>query len=76
MAAAHTAPPLKGTWQLPVLGRAADEPVPSWLVERLQSGYLAVNSLGGFTVRDPDDLRSCVAGQSVGLTADDRVVFH
>lgn len=72
----RSALPSKGAWQLPVLGKAAAEPVPAWLVERLQSGYLTVNSLGGLTVRDPDDHRSCVAGQSVELTADNRIEFH
>ena len=58
-------------FKLPLWGQVADEVLPQWLVRRLQSGELTVNSLGGLTM----GAMSCAAGDLVILTADDKIEF-
>jgi len=70
------APPTTGTWQLPVLGQAASEAAPAWIVDRMLSGEIVLNGLGGFTVQGVDTARSCVAGDIVRLMPDDTLVFE
>jgi hypothetical protein len=72
----RSALPQMGTWQLPVLGRIADEAVPEWIVKRMLSSDLVINSLGGFTSQDLSYPHSCVAGDLVVLLADDRIEFR
>lgn len=61
------------SWTVPLLGDVAAEPLPGWLVVALQSGYLTVNRLGGFT--DEVTGRYCVAGDTVHREADGNFSF-
>lgn len=76
MEALTTAAPSLGTWRLPVLGQPADEAVPGWLLERMISGEIVINSLGGFTTQGITDSRACVAGDVVRLMADGTLDFE
>jgi hypothetical protein len=62
-------------FQLPLWGQRADEIPPQWLVRRLQSGDLEINSLGGLTMSAPWGVQSCAAGDIVLLTDDDTIQF-
>lgn len=62
-------------WRLPPLGTVAEEALPSWLVERMTSGSLAINSLGGFSHMSTNGHISCSAGDYVLLTEDDEIEF-
>jgi hypothetical protein len=66
---------LAHAWKLPKWGLAAEDEVPKWLVMRMQSGELELNSLGGFTVATQWGLATCAAGDFVILTEDDRIEF-
>lgn len=70
------ATPPTGTWRLPVLGKPADEAVPSWILERMISGDIVINSLGGFTRRGEEVTKACVAGDVVRLSADGTLEFE
>jgi hypothetical protein len=62
-------------FRLPLWGQSADETPPNWLVKRMQSGDLVVNSLGGFTMQSPWGWQSCAAGDIVLLTDQDTIMF-
>ncbi|WP_315740119.1 MULTISPECIES: hypothetical protein [unclassified Bradyrhizobium] len=62
-------------FKLPLWGQAAEEVAPQWLVSRLQSGELKVNSLGGLTMSSAWGVQSCAAGDVVLLTEDDTIQF-
>jgi hypothetical protein len=59
-------------FKLPLWGQVADEVPPAWLVRRLQSGELAINRLGGLTMKG---VQSCAAGDFVLLNEDDQIQF-
>jgi hypothetical protein len=61
------------SWTLPLLGGVADEPLPGWLVQLMQSGRLTVNRLGGFT--DEITGQQCFAGDTVFLGDGGTVFF-
>jgi hypothetical protein len=63
------------SWQIPVLGQPAAEPLPQWIIDRLVDGSMRINSLGGFTMTDPFDLRSSVGGETVVLREDSTIEF-
>jgi hypothetical protein len=63
-------------FRLPLWGQAADETPPQWLVSRLQSGELEINSLGGLTLATPFGLQSCAAGDVVIFHADNSIGFE
>lgn len=64
-------------FQLPLLGRIADETPPPWLVTRLQSGELSINQFGGLT-QDVEGLKfiESMAGDIVVLTPDGSIEFE
>jgi len=62
-------------WQLPLLGNRADEVPPPWLVDRMTSGSLTINSLGGFNHTSSSGFLNCAAGDYVVLTEDDEIEF-
>jgi hypothetical protein len=62
-------------FRIPLWGKASDETPPKWLVERLQSGELEINSLGGLTVRTPFGVLSCAAGDYVLFTSEETIEF-
>jgi len=62
-------------FKLPLWGQVADEVPPKWLVQRLASGDLVVNSLGGVTIRNNWGSQSCAAGDIVLLTDQDTIQF-
>jgi hypothetical protein len=64
------------SWQIPVLGQRAAEPLPQWIIDRLVDGSMRINSLGGFTMTDPFDLRECVGGEQVVMNSDGSIEFH
>jgi hypothetical protein len=66
---------LAHAWKLPRWGLAAEDPAPKWLVTRMQSGELEINSLGGFTAPTQWGLATCAAGDFVILTEDDTIEF-
>jgi hypothetical protein len=64
------------SWAIPTLGKPAAEPLPQWIIDRLVDGSMRINSLGGFTMTDPFDLRECVGGEQVVLNSDGSIEFH
>jgi hypothetical protein len=62
-------------FRLPLWGHQSDETPPQWLIRRMQTGELAMNSLGGFTMTTPFGLQSCAGGDVVILTEDDVIQF-
>lgn len=63
-------------FKLPLWGRPADETPPQWLVKRIQSGDLVINSFGGFTHRTPWGVMDCLAGDIIVLWDDDTISFE
>jgi hypothetical protein len=63
-------------FRLPLWGRTADETPPQWLVTRIQSGELEMNSLGGLTMGTPFGAQSCVAGDIVVFYPDNSIGFE
>jgi ethanolamine utilization protein EutQ (cupin superfamily) len=62
-------------WKLPKLGNVADEPLPYWLVSRLQSRDIDVTPLGGMSIQTDGGRLSCNAGDYVLLTEDNQISF-
>lgn len=52
-------------WAVPLWGRAADEPMPAWLVEAIQLDLVRINHLGGLTVTTPRGVVSCGPGDVI-----------
>ncbi|WP_316207403.1 hypothetical protein [Bradyrhizobium sp. SZCCHNR3118] len=63
-------------FRLPLWGKAADETPPTWLVSRIQSGELEMNSLGGLTMATHWGVQSCGAGDVVLHLADGSIAFE
>jgi hypothetical protein len=63
-------------FRLPLWGHFADETPPQWLVTRIQSGELEMNSLGGLSTSTPCGTQSCVAGDVVVFYADNSIGFE
>ena len=63
-------------FRLPLWGQPADETPPQWLVSRIQSGELEMNSLGGLTMATPWGVQSCAAGDIVVFFADNSIGFE
>jgi hypothetical protein len=63
-------------FKIPLWGQVADETPPNWLVERLQSGEIEINRLGGLTVNTPFGVQQCAAGDVVVLFADNSIGFE
>ncbi|MEH2517476.1 hypothetical protein V1279_003049 [Bradyrhizobium sp. AZCC 1610] len=62
-------------FRLPLWGQASDETPPHWLVKRLQSGELVINSLGGVTMTNRWGHQQCAAGDFILLTDRDAIEF-
>ena len=62
-------------FRLPFWGNSADETPPNWLVSRIQSGDLVINSLGGFTMVNRWGHQKCSAGDVVVLTKEGAIEF-
>ncbi|BAR61967.1 hypothetical protein ACFLEY_22570 [Bradyrhizobium sp. YCK136] len=62
-------------FKLPLWGQFAEEVPPAWLVKRLQSGELTMNSLGGITMANRWGHQQCAAGDVVLLTEHDTIEF-
>ena len=62
-------------FKLPLLGEIADDVPPKWLIDRLQSGDLDVNRLGGLSLMNRWGHQQCAAGDVVLLTDDDGIIF-
>lgn len=67
---------LAQAFKLPLWGQMADETPPNWLVSRLQTGELEMNSLGGLTVRTQWGVLSCSAGDYVLFFQDNSIGFE
>lgn len=68
-------PELVEVWQVPLWGRPAAEDLPSWLLSRMQSEEIIVNSLGGFTRPTAFGSDGCAAGDYVLRYEDDTIEF-
>lgn len=62
-------------FKLPLWGSVAEEAPPQWLVQRLQSGDLVINGLGGVTMTNRWGHQQCSAGDVVLLTEHDTIEF-
>lgn len=62
-------------FRMPLWGKASDEVAPKWLITRLQSGDLVINSLGGVTMTNRWGHQQCAAGDTVLLTDRDTIEF-
>lgn len=63
-------------FKLPLWGQIAEDTPPNWLVSRLQTGELEMNSLGGLTMQAPWGVQSCAAGDYILFFQDNSIGFE
>lgn len=65
-------------WQIPLLGHAAKEVAPPWVIDRMKIGEIYVNAFGGLSYQDTKGNRNMYSlpGDYIVLTEFDRVEFY
>jgi hypothetical protein len=62
-------------WKLPQWGEVAEEVMPPWLVSRMQTGEVFINTCGGMSVQTPFGVLACNPGDHVILTERHTIEF-
>lgn len=68
-------PTLVQAWKVPMWGRPADEPAPSWLIERMQAGDVYINRSGGLSANYVWGARGCAPGDYILLSEIGEIEF-
>lgn len=62
-------------WRVPLWGRPADQDLPQWLVDRLSSGEVFINHLGGLSTQSAGGQIGCLPGDWIQLAGSGDIEF-
>jgi hypothetical protein len=63
------------SWAIPPAGQPAAEAMPGWLVQRIQSGEVTINGIGGLSAYTQFGSRSSAPGDYVILSEEGDIDF-